>query len=279
MNSHRNLISAPGVMLLISVCGCLQHEWAFNLVDSHTAGRIPMGTSVRDVRATLGTEGAFAFHIQNERGKLLGIEYYVGSTRSPMYFVFENGSLHSIVPYRYAQKAVMEGTRYTILIPTDPNERLKETLDGECYFGDKLVQYAEQREWKPKRRIPNNLIPLLIAGTINPALAVYGLGEELGRPHRPEVRAKARKTWSYERIEFGMKRDEVEKIFGDARFKQKEGALRGCVYGDRTKGVEIAVEYENDQVKAMFGYRFHPFDWTGERRKFIAEQGWKPREK
>ncbi len=66
-----------------------------------------------------------------------------------------------------------------------------------------------------------------------------------------------------------MTQSEVEAISDEPIWTQDDGRTRGCLYGDRRRGVRIAIEYLDGRVRAKYGYQFCPLDWTGERRDAV----------
>lgn len=258
--------------LLVHSSGCSNFETPHNLVDIQKAGQLQVGTSLTNVRSALGSEGNFGFLTMTERGEQLGLEYRVGSWQAPMFFIFEDSALRSIVPIPKVETVTVlgkNGTPGSVPIPKDPNIVLEEIRRSESFLGLGLIEYAEQKKPNVKPHIPNNLVPLVVAGIVAPPLIVAGIGQELDRPRVLKDRELARRQWGYERIGLGMKQREVELVFGEPRLVQTEGRVRGCVYGDRRRGTEIAVEFYNGHVQSLFGPRFRPFDWTGERRRAV----------
>jgi len=261
-------------LFLIHSGACSKLESPYNQVDIQAAGQLQTGASVIEVQSTLRSKGGFAFLTRTERGEQLGIEYRVGSWYAPMLFIFEDDALKSVVPVPRRETAVRlreNRSPESVVIPWNPNTVLKEILHDESYLGQQLIDYAEEKKPSGKPHIPNNLIPLIVAGVICPGLIVVGIAEELDRPRVLKDREMARRQWGYQRIGLGMEQREVELVFGEPRLEQTAGRVRGCVYGDQRRGTEIAVEFYDGRVRSMFGPQFRRFDWTGELRKAVLD--------
>ena len=70
-------------------------------VDSGAATRLQRGAPAETVIKTVGQRGQFAFLVQLDDGVYEGRLYRVGSADLPYYFIYRNGVLWKITPWRY----------------------------------------------------------------------------------------------------------------------------------------------------------------------------------
>lgn len=287
--NHSILRNALGQKLGTSICflfllsqvgACSSSKSSQNVVDVQIASQFQVGTSLADVQSMLGSHGEFGFLTAAERGETLGLEYKIRPTGTPMFFVFENRALRSIVrvpPKEVALRPRKNNVLSRVVVPRNPNTVLRSVLESESYMGQDLIEQEEstlesrgQPQGQPEI-IPNNLLPAILASALCPGILVVAIGQELDRPRVQKELEVARRRWEYHRIGLGMSQREVELVFGQPSLEQSVGRIRGCVYGDKRKGVDIAVEYYDGHVRSVFGRRFLHFDWTGELRKSVLD--------
>jgi hypothetical protein len=80
-------------MAMLCLSGCA--------VDSGAATRLQRGAPAETVIKTVGQRGQFAFLVQLDDGVYEGRLYRVGSADLPYYFIYRNGVLWKITPWRY----------------------------------------------------------------------------------------------------------------------------------------------------------------------------------
>jgi len=279
-SGKRICMSICSSLLLLQVGACSNSKSARHVVDVQIASQLQVGTSLADTQSMLGSRGRFGFLTRTEGGETLGLEYLIRPPAASMFLVFEDRALRSIVRVPRREQATRPRKNKvpeSVVVPRNPNTVLRKVFESESYIGQDLVELLDSiRESRGRPRgqpeiIPNNLLPAIFACIICPGILVVAIGEELDRPRVLRDRELARRQWEYHKIGLGMEQREVELIFGKPRLEQTVGRVRGCVYGDRRRGVEIAVEFYDGHVRSMFGPQFLHFDWTGELRKAVLD--------
>lgn len=257
--------------LLLGVsAGCVNKLDPDLFISIEDAGRIQLGDSVDDIRAMTGAAGEFGFQAQSDRGELLGLEYAIGSTNCRVFMIFRDGKLRQVSPVSWGDRVAVTGKDRSSsdkLDPANPRNRLVHILNCDTLIGDQLVEFAKERHPGRPDAIPNVLVPAIAVSVIMPPYLVWEITSDIEQRKRDKVRDQLETKLAYDNIQWGMTPDEVRAVYGDPYFEQQAGAIKGCVYGDRRLGVQIAFEYIDNQVRAKYGRRFAPFDWTGEQRK------------
>lgn len=252
-------------LLLVGSSGCVNKLAPDLFISIEDAGRIQLGDSVDEIRAMTGAAGEFGFQAQSDRGELLGLEYAVGSTNGRVFMIFRDGKLRQVSPVQWGERVKITGKdrpSSSKLDPANPRNRLVHILNCDTLIGDQLVEFAKERHPGRPDAIPNVLIPAIAASVIAPPLLIYGIDDHIKSKQRDKERQHLKAKLAPGNIQWGMTPEQVQAVYGDPYFEQNAGQVKGCVYGDRRLGVQIAVEYTNSQVRAKYGRRFVPADWT-----------------
>ncbi len=256
--------------LVLCAQGCTQKPDPDLLISIEDAGRIQLGDSVDEIRAMTGAAGEFGFQAQSDRGELLGLEYAIGSTNGRVFMIFRDGKLRQVSPVKWGDRGTITGEdrpNSGKLDAANPRNRLVHILNCDTLIGDQLVEFARERHPGRPDAIPNVLVPAIAVSVIMPPYLVWEITSDIEYRKHEKERDQLETKLAYDNIQWGMTPDEVRAVYGDPYFEQQAGAIKGCVYGDRRLGVQIAFEYIDNQVRAKYGRRFAPFDWTGEQRK------------
>ncbi len=132
--------------------------------------RIPPFTTLEDVSKILGAMGRHQFRVRIHDDELLGVSYRVEGHNAQLVFVFTGGELVRISPRPHDNSETRideNGDRHMVFIPTDPDKKLAQLLVMPNLMVGDVAGYLSICQ-HPPRRIPNVLVPYMIAGALNP---------------------------------------------------------------------------------------------------------------
>lgn len=279
MTGRNAMVMRSVLFVFLALCaqGCADKVDPDLIMPLEIASQLKAGDTLEEVRAMAGAVGRFDFQALTDEGEVLGIEYVVGSGVGGLICVFRDDVLEKICQTHWGGHALRtkaNGKRTSVMVPIDPRHRLARILRREALMGEELLAYAHAHA-VPRGKgdpIPNNLIPAIISAIMMPPAVIFWIQSDIDFQKSKKEKVLLQVKFAHDRIQLGMSPKEVQAVYGEPYSTQKFGRVTGCEYGSKRHGVRITVEYFDNHVRAIYGQRFYPNDWTGELRKQVLSE-------
>jgi len=221
---------------------------------------ISAGQSYGQVQQALAGPGTHEFTLMVDNEHLLCVSYAFGHPANRFYFVMQHDRLIRLTrppPFANRIKTDPDGARVSVLLPVNPEDRLKDVMSSDNLLGRDL----KQEIYGGASATPSNL---------GPAAGLVGMVNAAGRA---EVERQYKRNGELKRhfdpfvIDLGMTADQVVAHYGEAL--QTETSSDGsiiAVYGKREDLPEVnddlfswlLVKYQDNRVASVYSHDFFP---------------------